>query len=83
MKFAVFWLTGGKFNKREDYTSKRYAMMLYYFLCFNKPELTSLIIDLSTNTNLQDCEHVFVQWAMGKNVVENNGDLILRTIVCK
>ena len=66
MRFAVFWITDGKFNDRNDYTSKRYAIMLFYFLSFNKPELTSLIVDLSTKTNLEDCEHVFVQWATHK-----------------
>ena len=54
--------------------------MIYYFLSFNKPELTSLIVDLANITTLQDCEHVFVQWAIGKNVVEND-NLKLRIFV--
>ena len=78
MEFAVIWLTDGKFNERHDYTAKRFAMMLFYYLSFNKPELTSLIIDLSTNTSLQDCEHVFVQWAMGKNVADNKTNVKIR-----
>ena len=79
MKFSIFWIVDGRFNHRDSYTAKRFAMMLFYFLSFNKPELTSLIIDLSTNTSLQDCEHVFVQWAMGGNVVDNDSNLKLRT----
>ena len=80
MRFAVFWITGGKFDNRDETTSKKFAIMLYYFLSFNKPELLSLIIDLSTKTSLQDCEHVFVQWSMGDNVLADGTELI-RTFI--
>ena len=80
MRFAVRWITDGLFNHRYENTSKKFAIMVFYFLSFNKPELTSLIIDLTTKTNLQDFEHIFVQWAMGKNVLAN-GNLKLRTVV--
>ena len=80
MRFAVFWITDGKFNNRDETTSKKFAIMLFYFLSFGNPKLSSLIVDFSTKTNIQDCEHIFVQWSMGDHVNADGAEL-LRTII--
>ena len=80
MRFSVLWITDGKFNNRDETTSKKYAIMLFYLLSFSNPKLSSLIVDFSTKTNLQDCEHAFVQWSMGDHVLADGTDL-LRAIV--
>ena len=42
MRFAVRWITDGLFNHRYEYTSKKFAIMVFYFLSFNQGSSRSL-----------------------------------------